>query len=291
LRKSVIVAMLALSAVAPSTSVANSLLAHAATKKSTKTVKQPKVKQIKLQGAVNVRDLGGYRTKDGKTIKKHKLLRSAALGTLTKADTKKLVQTYHLATDIDLRTDGEAKESPDVKIKGVKYRFDPVMHNFSKIGKTESGEQVMTHTYRQFVTTKDARKAYHNLFEQLLHNPKNKAVLWHCSAGKDRAGMGSVLVLSALGVDRKTINHDFMLSNKFRASVNKQHLAALTAKGVSKKSLDYKRKKAMDAVKMAYINTSYKLIKKDYGSMNNFLHKGIGLTNSDITKLRKMYLK
>lgn len=285
--------MLALSVASTGTSVTNPFLAHAATKtaKKAKTVKQPTVKEIKLKGAINVRDLGGYKTKNGKTIKKHKLLRSAALNTLTKADAQKLVKTYHLATDIDLRTDMEKQKAPDVKIKGVKYVFDPVMKQFSKIGKTESGEKVMEHTYSQFVTTKTSRQAYHKLFQALLTNPKNKAVLWHCSAGKDRAGMGSVLVLSALGVDRKTINHDFMLSNKFRASTNKQHLAALTAKGVAKNSLDYKRTKAMDDVRMAYLNTSYRLIKKDYGSMNNFLHKGIGLSDHDITKLRQMYLK
>jgi len=291
-RKSVIVAMLTLSALSTGTSLVPPVMAQAATKKAKAIkVKQPTVKQIKLKGAINVRDLGGYKTKTGQTIKHHKLLRSAALSSLTPADAKKLVKTYHLATDIDLRTDFEAKHTPDVKIKGVKYIFDPVVHQFSKIGKTESGEKVMTTTYRQFVTTKAARQAYHQLFEALLHNPKNKAVLWHCSAGKDRAGMGSVLVLSALGVDRQTINHDFMLSNKFRAKTNKKDLTALTAKGISKHSLTYKRKKAMDAVKMSYLNTSYRQIKKDYGSMSNFLHKGIGLSKADITKLHQLYLK
>ncbi|VDG31725.1 Protein tyrosine/serine phosphatase [Lactobacillus zymae] [Lactiplantibacillus mudanjiangensis] len=293
MKRSVIIAMLALSGITTGTSAITPLMANAATKKATtvKTAKQPKAKQIKLQGAINVRDLGGYRTKSGKTIKKHKLLRSAALNTLTKKDAQKLVKTYHLATDIDLRTDAEAKKSPDVKIKGVKYVFDPVMHQFSKIGKTESGTKVMETTYSQFVTTKTSRKAYHQLFKFLLTNPKNKAVLWHCSAGKDRAGMGSVLVLSALGVDRKTINKDFLLSNKFRATTNKKALAALSAKGIKKGSLTYQRAKEMNDVKVAYLNTSYHLIKKDYGSMHNFLIKGIGLTNHDIKKLQQLYLK
>lgn len=71
------------------------------------------------------------------------------------------------------------------------------------------------------------------IFDILLAN-QDGSVLWHCTAGKDRAGFGTALVLSALGVDKNTVIDDYMLSNKYRADENKKQLKPLQQKQIIK---------------------------------------------------------
>lgn len=279
---------------------------HAKAKKSSKaktskakTVKQPASasKHIKLAGASNARDLGGYVNKNGQKIKAHRLIRSNTLSKLTKADTQKLVKTYHVKTDVDLRTLVEQKTSPDVKIKGVKLVKANVFKNFGAFpdfSKKNAGVKMMEKSYHDAVTTAQGRKAYKMLFHELLKNPKNKSVLWHCSAGKDRAGMGTVLVLSALNFDKKTIANDYLKSNKYLVQTNKENLAhqeaGWTKGGKTLTPIVVSNFKAQNGVQMAYLNTFYKAIDKNYGSMNGFLHKGLGLSNTQLKQLQANYL-
>lgn len=275
-------------------------------KKSTKgkTVKQPAnaskhIVLSKASGAMNVRDLGGYVNKNGQKIKAHRLIRSNKLSGLTKADVNKLTKTYHIKTDVDLRTIIEQKMGPDVKMKGVKLVKANVFKGFGAypdFTKKNAGVKMMKKSYHNAVTTAQGRKAYKQLFHQLLTNPKNKAVLWHCSAGKDRAGMGTVLVLSALNFDKKTIQQDFMKSNKYlKADIQAKHAKAVAvAKDKHYTATQTKNflanTDAQNTVRMAYLNTFYKTINTKYGSMTNFLHKGLGLSNHQLHQLQTNYL-
>lgn len=254
-------------------------------------------KHIKLQGASNARDLGGYINKDGQKIKVHRLICSNSLSHLTKADQKKLVKTYHVATDIDLRTIKEQKQSPDVKMKGVKLIKDPVYKSFGAFpdfSKKNAGVKMMEKSYRLAITSAQGRKAYKTLFHELLKNPKNKAVLWHCSAGKDRAGMGTVFVLSALNFDKKMIAKDYLKSNQYLVQTNKENLkhqeASWKAQGKTLTPTVVSNFKAQNGVRMAYLNAMYKAINHKYGSMKKFLHKGLGLSNAQLKQLQHNYL-
>lgn len=248
-------------------------------------------KQIKLQGAENVRDLGGYRTKTGKTVKRHVLLRAAALNKLTKADAQKLKKVYHVRTDVDLRSKAEAAKAPDVKISGVTYKFDPVVKDVSQQFSMTSkdGVKIMENGYKAMVTSAQGKKAYKQLFKILLKNPKGQAVLWHCTAGKDRTGVGTALVLSALGVSRKTVMSDYLLSNKYLAASNKAAIKQLKDKGADAATI--KLMTDMMVVKKSYLNAAFSAINKKYGSVDKYLQKGLGLTKADQTKLQKLYLK
>ena len=77
--------------------------------------------EIKLEGAFNVRDLGGFITKDGRQIKAHRLLRSARLNHLTANDITQLTKIYHVGIDFDLRRPQEVAAQPDVRMPGVTY--------------------------------------------------------------------------------------------------------------------------------------------------------------------------
>ena len=268
---------------------------HAKATKAKKTASTSK--HIKLQGASNARDLGGYVNQKGQKIKAHRLIRSNSLSKLTKSDQQKLTKTYHVATDVDLRTLAEQKSSPDVAMKGVKLVKANVFKNFAAFpdfSKKNAGVKMMEKSYHDAITTAQGRKAYKSLFHQLLTNPKNNAVLWHCSAGKDRAGMGTVFVLSALNFDKKAIAKDYLKSNTYLAKDNQaslaKQLAGWKANGKPVTATVKGNFEAMNGVQMAYLNTMYKAIDAKYGNMHNFLHKGLGLSNTQLKQLQANYL-
>ncbi|MBW1605046.1 tyrosine-protein phosphatase [Lactobacillus sp. Sy-1] len=258
---------------------------------STSALKKQAGKQIKLSGAVNVRDLGGYTNSKGQTIKSKMLIRGAQLNKLTKADINKLTKTYRVAVDVDFRTPKEVAKAKDPKIKGVKYVKAPVVSDkeneedikvFNK-----DGEKGMILYYTYFVN-KTGRTEYRKLFDELLSTPANKAVLYHCSYGKDRTGFATALILTALGFDKKTIYKDYLLSNKYRAAATKADLDEMKKNGASKKEL--KNEYYNDIVEKQYLDKAYSLAEKKYGSMMGYLKKGLGLTNADIQKLQSKYL-
>ncbi|MBC1474578.1 tyrosine-protein phosphatase [Listeria grandensis] len=254
--------------------------------------------QIKLDGAVNIRDLGGYKTTDGKTIKSHKLIRAAELANLSKSDIKKLTSTYGLAEIIDFRTDSEVKAKPDPVIKNVNYIHDSIMKDngsstsaqdmMASLAKMDNPEQFLIDANKSFVTDQQSIDGYKLFFQELLDN-KDGAVLWHCTAGKDRTGFGTALVLAALGVDQKTIMNDYLLSNKYRATDNQKTLDALAKQTDNQKVLD--GMKAILDVRPSYLNAAFDEINAKYGSTDAFLKKGLGLTNKDIKALKNAYLQ
>ncbi|GAX05728.1 protein tyrosine phosphatase [Secundilactobacillus pentosiphilus] len=248
--------------------------------------------QVKLQGAHNVRDLGGYRTATKQKVKPRLLLRSAKLAGLTHHDKQLLVRRYHLKTVIDLRTPAVIARTPDAKIPGVRFLKAPVVSDktMASVNRVAvvSGTKSMEKLYRSFVTTTQARHAYRQLFLQLLKAPGNRATLWHCSEGKDRTGFGTALVLTVLGVPQKTVYQDYLASNTYnKKSVNRQ-LAVMKRQGASERAISQKRDTLV--VKKAYLEAAYQAADKKYGSIQNYLSKGLGLSKQNIIQLRHHYL-
>ena len=249
--------------------------------------------QIKLHGANNVRDLGGYQTATKQKVKSRLLLRSAKLADLTAKDEQLLVRRYRLKTVVDLRTPAVIKQTPDAKIPGVQLLKDPVvsdktMASVNRIAAV-SGSKSMVKLYQSFVTTSQARHAYRQLFLQLLKAPSNRAVLWHCSAGKDRTGFGTALVLTALGVPQKTVYQDYLASNTYNKALISHQLSALKQQGVSRQAIE--RKKETLVVQKTYLDAAYEAADKKYGSIQGYLTKGLGLSKQNIAQLKQHYLK
>ncbi|MBC1506524.1 tyrosine-protein phosphatase [Listeria sp. FSL L7-1509] len=253
--------------------------------------------QIKLEGAVNVRDLGGYKTTDGLIIKPHKLIRSAELATLSDSDKKKLVNTYDLSHIVDFRTNSEVEAKPDPTMTNVDYTHDSVMKDngtststqdlTASLATMDNPETFLIEANKSFVKDDTSIQAYKDFFNVLLSN-QDGSVLWHCTAGKDRAGFGTALVLSALGVDKETVIDDYMLSNKYRAAENKKAITAVAAKTDNQKVIDGMT--AVMEVRESYIKAAFDEIDSKYGSMDNFLKDKLELTKAKQEQLKKMYL-
>ena len=159
----------------------------------------------------NKRDLGGLKTRDGKTVRMGMLVRSANLAQAEEDDLD------GIATIIDLRSNGERNEVPD-RTCGREYLALPIFNEINEgISHEEEAEQ------RAVIPEMDVlygmlMRRYTDSFRRVLlavmqHDYSDGAVLWHCSEGKDRCGMTTALILEALGVDRKTILEDYLKTN------------------------------------------------------------------------------
>ncbi|WP_283679911.1 tyrosine-protein phosphatase [Lentilactobacillus sp. Marseille-Q4993] len=247
--------------------------------------------KITLTGADNVRDFQNYRVPGNRKLKTGLIIRSSKLSNITTGDAQKLKTKYHLKYIVDLRSPQEIAKAPDKHIKGVKLIKAPVINNADytryNLAKLTKGATAQHYLYRHF-TTKNGQAAYRKLFKTLLAAPKNSAVLFHCSAGKDRTGFGAALILTALGVPSKTITKDYLLSNKYRHKYNVAHLNNLKRLGYS--SIQKANIKNTLLVKVSYLNTSIKSAKKQSNSLTGFIEHKLKITPKMIKQLRAKYL-
>ena len=180
---------------------------------------------LELEEGINFRELGGYLTEDGRKIKWHKLLRCGSMAQLTKNDVDYLDQ-YGVRYIIDLRSPEESNYSLDKYPDKAQYFQDTVypfsfslFKNLGIINNMRLGASNMDfgrQTYLQMLLDPHAQAAYRKMFNILLENDKEgESVVFHCTAGKDRTGVATFLILSALGVSEKQIVEDYLYTNLF----------------------------------------------------------------------------
>lgn len=257
---------------------------------------------LEVTGGLNFRELGGYPTIDGHTVKWHKLLRTAGLANLTPAD-QQLLGDYGVIADVDFRSEDERTQQPDKVPTGATYQFLPVFPDGDQTDASASREELerqfskdpqagyrhMLDVYRHMVTLDTAHAAYRDFFKVLLANTEpDQAVLFHCTAGKDRTGIGAFLALSALDVDPQVIRKDYLATNEYL----QPKLAEMTqaAKDRGQSDAFIQNMTALGSVNPDYFDTATKLINTQYGGVQDYLHDVIGLTAKDVAQLKKLYL-
>ena len=247
-------------------------------------------RKVNLQGAVNFRDLGGYATKDGHHLKWGEIYRSADMSKLTDHDLAELYQR-NIAYDVDLRGTEESKQAPDRLNPNTDYILCPagsdhangdLLKSLAKI-KT-GGDSVMASYYSNTTYLADRYKPF---FNKLLNLPADKSLVFHCTAGKDRTGIGAALLLYSLGIPYETIVQDYEASNYYRSAENAKAVKGMVTmmninEGVAKDVL---------SVKKEYLDATFNAIKQQYGSVDNFLKNQIGLDDHDIQTLKDKFLE
>ncbi len=264
--------------------------------------------KIELEGLLNARDLGGIVGHEGKKIKMGRIIRSDNLSPATENDCKKLKE-YGLKKIVDFRTDDEIKGSPDKAVCGADWVHSPILKdlttgitrkeakkpsclaeillNFSlELG--ENGKSWLAGLYIPLVSDEFCLRGYRKFLDVLKDN-KAGAVLYHCSAGKDRVGIGTLIFLSALGVSRDDIIKDYLLTNESYAGVISKARALGRAQGVDEKILD--TIEPLSGVDISYISTALDVIDNIHGGMDSFLKNQLGLDENYINELRQNYLE
>lgn len=252
---------------------------------------------IKQKRLKNYRDLGGIQTSDGRFTRPHMLIRGTTLFDPTVLGIKILKDKYKLKTIIDLRTQKELLEKPDILIDGVEIVHMPVITEavagISHEKKVRSMKTLvlmprMEDLYVNMVTGESLENVV-KILRFILTLPSQKfAVIFHCTAGKDRTGVIAALLLSFLGVDRETIIRDYLLTNrhvKFKA--NMAYIGLLLTRGNPK--LAHKIKHYFMA-EPDFIKASLNRLEKDFGSLEEFFRQKLGFSEEEEKEIKNKFL-
>ena len=183
---------------------------------------------IELDGAVNVRDLGGLPTGDGGTIVPGRLLRSENLQELSAGDVSRLVDEIGLTTVVDLRSANEvAVEGPAPldALPGVRHAHHPVLREFLNVSDTAKAALLTEMAEEDLERYPDDFMTGHYL-GYLENRPEEVigalrsiatapgAAIVHCAAGKDRTGVVVALALTVAGVEPEVVVDDYMATDE-----------------------------------------------------------------------------
>lgn len=168
---------------------------------------KPTERIISLEGACNVRDLGGYQTKEGREIQWGRFYRGDGQHKLTEHD-QELLLGRGIHTVIDLRHAQEVSVAKDAFADSDKVAY----HNVDLLNPATTNQPQVNSLGDLYVSMLDnSQDAFLRIFE-ILANPSDEAVLFHCTAGKDRTGMVAALLLDLAGVPHTTIIEDYAMT-------------------------------------------------------------------------------
>ncbi|WP_295728800.1 tyrosine-protein phosphatase [uncultured Limosilactobacillus sp.] len=258
-------------------------------------------RMIPLLNTHNFRDLGGYPTTNGKTVKWGKIFRSDKLSQLSDTDQNQLL-TLNIATDIDLRSKEETTAAPDQLPHQIQYLANPVFQrdvtdsskSVNKLDEElqqtpQAGRKHMQKVYHDMMGSSHAANAFRVIFEHLLSAPNDQGILFHCTAGKDRTGMSACLILRALEVSPAIAKKDYLLTNTALKNFLNGRQAMLRAAQHSTILID--NYTALWTADPSYLSAARHVIEEQYGGMNNYLHQALQLTDGDLKDLRQQYLQ
>ncbi len=227
---------------------------------------------VPLQGGSNFRDLGGYATADGRTVRTGAVFRSAHLGTLTDTDRAALAK-LQVRTVVDLRGVNEAAETPHL-IDGVGCRIVGA-HIEPGVGEKIRGAvndgsanpflmmQFLTDHYRDY--PRRCAPGFRTLFAT-LSDGTHRPLVFHCTAGKDRTGFASALLLTLLGVPWETVMEDYLRTNDLWIG----HIGRYP-------ELDLDTRAAIIEARTPYLEAAFDVVRADFGSPEAFAEKALGL--------------
>ena len=251
-------------------------------------------RKLPFTGAHNFRDLGGYKTSDGKTVKWGKVYRSDNLHSLTDEDLK-YMERLNLKSVVDFRSDEERNEEPDRLTPDMTPILLPI--KFEPEGVTETlmrdltfGDLDSSNLLRDFnvILIKEFTEEYRDFFRHIVDNG-GEPFLLHCTAGKDRAGFGSAMILTVLGVPREKIIEDYLLTNTYVSDHVESKLLETELKTFFRADSDNLRK--INLVEERYIQAAFDTIDSHWGGMDQYISEGLNLTEEDINKIKDYYLE
>ena len=268
-------------------------------------------RSIGLTGVKNARELGGIPAAGGKTVRKGLLLRTGALWEATEEDRRILAQDYHLAWVADFRTLKEATARPDPAFRGTSFYHLLVLdengggmsqaaRSVAEQGRKDFNAMLLSmaragtfsnRSYCELFFTSWGMEAYRAFLDLALKNDGEHALLFHCTAGKDRTGIGAALILSALGADREAIMEDFLLTNRYLSHELSQVEEYVRQNCPGEAEALMPAVRATAGVDRRNLALLLEEIDQRYGSMDAFLTGPMGFNSRKLERLRSIYLE
>ncbi|BDD03286.1 tyrosine-protein phosphatase [Aureibacter tunicatorum] len=263
-----------------------------------------KVEKI-LEGAVNFR-IPGASSKENILLKENKVYRSDNLNELSASDIKKL-EELGIKTIVDFRTEQEIDKKPSKKINtvsntqvlpigdpGNKFggKLSPEDHakmmewfmsgQFKKVDSLLTGlnldvMQLNIDSYEDFVTQGNEQ---FGAFLRIFADEKNLPMIFHCQGGTDRTGFASAILLRMLGFELESLTRDYLATNIYKY----QQIQWLFEASPENLYPFY-------GAYMDQIMASMKKIDEIYGSFDNYLKKGLKLTEQEIQSIQQNLLQ
>jgi protein-tyrosine phosphatase len=252
-------------------------------------------RSLHLSAAPNFRDMGGYRTREGKWVKVGLLYRADALDKLTDADLA-TVDALGVKLVCDLRTNTERAKQPDreitgalneqIDISGQDELTQTITAAITSGDKAEQqrlfgdgkGAQLLIDGARAFVSGDVPQAGYRSMFERVADRANLPTIL-HCTGGKDRTGWAAAAVLTLLGVPKATVMQDYLLSNDNLKAKNEATLAQTGA------LIDSALLEPLIGVRKEYLDASFTEVKSKYKTFDKYL-VAIGVTKADAAQLK-----
>jgi len=253
-------------------------------------------------GIVNFRDIGGARVPDGRVVKRGFWYRGAALNDATDADLAGL-KGLGIGLIFDLRSTGEATGRPDRLPEGVPYRNVPAVRSLEQTGQelldwgrfvrqlnesaavlaaVENSQHGPDSIYAEMIRQP---AAFNDLLHELLTRP-DRPVYVHCSAGKDRTGVASALLLRLLGVARQDVLADYLLS----AAHPLPDASGLLQTASRQSPRIAKVLATMMGVSQWQFDLAWDEPERTWGGWDGFVGDGLGLSPADVARLRSACL-
>ncbi|QKW17389.1 tyrosine-protein phosphatase [Verrucosispora sp. NA02020] len=259
----------------------------------------------RLVGAPNARDLGGLVGARGRRVRPGRLIRTPALGRLTDEDLTVLAGLGPVCV-VDLRDDSEMSVAPPDRLVGAPTVVhlpvhDPAHPVFTYVSAVLLGHDLdgyadlarqgtpaaMADIYRWFVTGESARAGF-GAAVRLAAEAPNLPLMYHCSAGKDRTGWLTVVLLHALGVDEAAIRADYLANNELTESLREVLIEAMRRRHPG---LDDAAVRPVLEVRPEYLDAGYAQVRRVHGSFDAYLRDGLGVTGETVAALRANLLE
>ena len=248
---------------------------------------------LPMDGSHNTRELGGYETEDGRSIKWGVLYRSDKLSDISKTD-EEYIQSLGIKRIVDFRSTTEKTEDPDIIPNGVTYVEMPIevdgairtqIEGILK-GETEGDvKNFLIDANKEFIT--DYKEVYSKFLKDLISS--DGPTLFHCTAGKDRAGFAAAITLIALGVSKEKVIDDYMKTNIFTADRIDEMLDQIKLMSLFQADVEVLR--PLLGVEQEYIETAFKTAEEKYGSLENYIREGLEISDQEIIELRSLLLE
>ena len=241
-------------------------------------------RHLNLSGASNFRDLGGYVTSDGRTVRWRQIFRSNHLGHLTDDDAS-ILRELGVRSAFDFRGAEERTAAlcgmPEISVHSLPVEPTVVaaLRAIAAAGtplSTDHAIDVMRDSYRSYVQKNTQH--FRTLFAHLLED--RAPLVIHCTAGKDRTGFACALILHTLGVSEEVISEDYLLTNRFyRRDPNHST------------DLPDEIRQVLGSVQASFLAAAFEAIDAHYGDLQSYLRDGLGLGKAERAHLEARYLQ
>jgi len=254
---------------------------------------------LPLENADNARDIGGYRTVQGNSVKWGILFRSDSIAELDERDLD-ILKSLQLSVITDFRSESERSRAPDrlpSQSPPIDYRIlainnpavDVEALRHQVFSGSLSSEDLIGLTDRRAYVTDPAMRAAWGAWLRSLAEPGALPQLFHCTAGKDRTGFAAALVLLTLGVPQDQVMEDFLLSNV--TLEEKIHRSIAHIEATAQRDVDREVLTQVIGVSPSSLEDAFAEMEARYGSIDNYISEGLGVDSRTRQLLRETLLE